>query len=522
MSQIPSRVWDIFLPAVLFVVALGLRLPNLLTVPGLKDEYIVINYALDLSEKWRVLLVGETSYIGPFWIYLNALIISIFGRHIEQPRATVMLIGALTVVATFFFAKELVHGDRRVGIIAALLLAFNPQHIMWNSHIAHSNHTTPFFIILAFYFYLVATRRERPALLIAAGLFFGIAAQTHPTALAAAPIFIVDFLLLPRTRKLLRTPYPYVAAGVALLVFSPVLIHNMVTQASAIQEAARRDYAFQPSFSPPELVARAYELDVQMAFLVSGEVKPPPVNQHAQDVSLAIAYFVITAACLVWFTRRDFFPLIAILVGAFGLLVINDIYLNFQGRYVAYMLPVLFAAYAAAGVALWDWAGAQKIRPGGFRVVKWGTRLACLAVLLGLIFTSHWNLQERYALAAEAPVGEQVWLDMVRYAQERPELPLWISSDVAKVKTGKVLLYYLRLAQRPVEVVQVQDAAQIRAVRERISGTPSGILISSETVAVELGGGLKPQTISSCRCSRQSRHAVPAALYVWDNAVSHR
>lgn len=520
MSQIPSWAWNLFISGGLFLLALGLRLPNLLTVPGIKDEYVVINYALDISEKWRLLLVGETSYIGPFWIYLNALIISIFGRHLEQPRATVMVLGALTVVATFFLAKELVHGDRRVGIIAALLLAFNPQHIMWNSHIAHSNHTTPLFIILAFYFYLVATRRMRPAWLIAAGVFFGIAAQTHATALAAAPIFLVDLMFSSRTRTLLRTPYPYLAAGMALLVLSPVLIHNAVTQASAIQEATIRDYAFQPSFSPPELAARAYEFNLQMTFLVSGEVKPPPVNQPTEDLLLAAAFFIITAACLVWFSRRDPFPLIAIPVGAFGLLVINDLYLNFQGRYVAYMLPVLFAVYAAAGVALWDRVSDQKIGFGDRRVAKYGIRLACLAMLLGLIFVSHSNLQERYASAAKSTASEQIWLEMVRYAKARPGLPLWIGSDLARKKTGKVLFYYMRLAQQPVEVVQVQDAAQIEAVRERIAKVPSGILITSDMVAHGLGSALKPQTTNACRCSSKSRKAVSVGLYLWETPVS--
>ncbi len=310
----PTRVNPLFIDTLLaitlFGIALALRLPNFLTVPELKDEFKIINHALNIVEYGRLPLVGTTGYVGPFWFYFNAAIINLFRYHLEQPRATVMVIGALTVVATYFLAKELARGDRRVGVIAALLLAFNAQHIVWNSHVAYSNHTTPFFVTLAFYFYVRATRRGQPWWLITAAVAYGIAAQTHATALAVAPIFFVDLFLVRRNRTLLRTPYPYAAAALALLIFSPVLVHNWITRGSAIRDASVRDYAFQPTISPIEVGNRAYEYTFQVMNLVTGALKTPAAVELANALPFTTVFVGITVGGLIWFSRHEPFPLI--------------------------------------------------------------------------------------------------------------------------------------------------------------------------------------------------------------------
>src|SRR5262245_7272222 len=135
--------------AILFALAVALRLPNFQTVPPLTDEFKEVTRALDLYELGTPTWVAPASYIGPLFTYLLALVFRLVGVSLLVPRSVVLIFGALTVVLTFYLGKTLARGDWRVGAVAGLLLATNSHHILFNSHIAWSNDVTPFFTTLA-------------------------------------------------------------------------------------------------------------------------------------------------------------------------------------------------------------------------------------------------------------------------------------------------------------------------------------------------------------------------------------
>jgi 4-amino-4-deoxy-L-arabinose transferase-like glycosyltransferase len=192
MRQVPR---DIPLAGGLFLGAILLRLPNLMTVPFFTDEIGFIRAAMALLEQHQWRLVAVNGYEGPLFTDTLAFVLWLFGYHLYIPRALVLFLGGLTVVAVYFLGKEWAHGDRRVGLLAACFLAVNSYHIVFNSHIAWSNETTPLFIVLTLLAYTRATHPRRARWLIVAGFLYGLAVQSHPSALALAPALILDFLL---------------------------------------------------------------------------------------------------------------------------------------------------------------------------------------------------------------------------------------------------------------------------------------------------------------------------------------
>ncbi len=152
------------------------------------------------------------------------------------------------------------------------------------------------------------------------------------------------------------------------------------------------------------------------------------------------------------------------------------------------------------------------------RLVEYGVRGGLIVLLIGLLGSSMKSVQERYDVAARQVSGEQAWIDRVRYAQERSDLPVWITSDLTQKKTGKVLLYYFRLEQHAVHVVEVQEQVQIEALNQQIAEMQELILIASVAVVAELEIELEQQFGHICRCSPSSQQAIPASHYTWQSA----
>jgi 4-amino-4-deoxy-L-arabinose transferase-like glycosyltransferase len=79
---------------------------------------------------------------------------------------------------------------------------------------------------MALYFTVRALDAERPAWLLAAGAATGWAVLGKYTGFLLAPQILLVLLLDPRGRRMLRTVWPWLGAGLALALFSPVVIWN--------------------------------------------------------------------------------------------------------------------------------------------------------------------------------------------------------------------------------------------------------------------------------------------------------
>src|SRR5439155_2046823 len=109
----------------------------------------------------------------------------LFGLDPDLPRILALVAGVATVPAAYWLGREL--HSRAAGLLAAVLVAAMPFHILIASHVGWSHCLTPLFATLALAALARALRRgEGPALALA-GLLVGLALQTHPLAVLLLP-----------------------------------------------------------------------------------------------------------------------------------------------------------------------------------------------------------------------------------------------------------------------------------------------------------------------------------------------
>jgi len=130
---------------------------------------------------------------------LGAIGLLFFGVKDYAILYTSAIFGVLSIILIYLIAKNIF--SEITAFLAALLLAVSPFHITY-SRSGYSQVTATFFILLGIYFYLKATEK-RNKFLILAGLSFGYAVTCHPNQLWIMSIFIFDFLVYKKIRRLI-------------------------------------------------------------------------------------------------------------------------------------------------------------------------------------------------------------------------------------------------------------------------------------------------------------------------------
>lgn len=115
--------------------------------------------------------------------------------------------------------------DKRAVILAVLMPFAAPEYGLFASRILPDTGLIPF--SLAMVWSLVRlTESGDGRWWLAAGLFGGLALLSKYTAVFLAPAILAFLLVPPWRARWFRSPYPWIAMVIALLVFSPVLVWN--------------------------------------------------------------------------------------------------------------------------------------------------------------------------------------------------------------------------------------------------------------------------------------------------------
>jgi 4-amino-4-deoxy-L-arabinose transferase-like glycosyltransferase len=121
--------------AVVIVVLMGVgayfRLTHLTMVSPHVDEYLTVWAAQKIIEHGYPLLPSGFIYLpGVLFSYLDALFIYLFGSSEGVARLPSLLIGLFSVPLIYLLGKRMF--SRGVGLLAAALLAFSPEAIVWS------------------------------------------------------------------------------------------------------------------------------------------------------------------------------------------------------------------------------------------------------------------------------------------------------------------------------------------------------------------------------------------------------
>ncbi|HET8628331.1 MAG TPA: glycosyltransferase family 39 protein [Thermomicrobiales bacterium] len=471
-AWLQSRWAEAVLALALVAGAAAVRWPYLMRLPHFTDETDEVRWALAI---WRgeilPLTAADRSY-GPLHAYLLATGLWLVGPSMLLPRALALAIGALTVGATYLLGREL--AGRGAGLLAAALLLTSPQHIVVNSHVAWQNATTPFYSTLCCW--ALARALREPAeigagrggrWLVAAGFLYGLTVQTHVGTLVLAPALAAAALLALAARRawgILRRPWPYAAVGAALPAYGPVLAYNLTHGLAGVRRVrARRDYAYETHPGWDSYHRNLGRLLGELARMLSDPFRLParPLHYLTSPYLLAVVGLALLGLALLARGGRPL-PLLALLSTAAVLPYFNHAYgvagdrFLLTGRYVAFLLPPLLVAVAAAALALAGRALAAVPRRWRAPAAAAPLALVALLVLYPLLPLARYYREE----AARDPDNAAFLAAVQTIEAERgPGTPVWLDQRLDKVDLHdgadalNILDYLLTLDRQPHRVV---------------------------------------------------------------------
>ncbi len=201
----PSPNWD--------EVSLGYNAYSILQTG--KDEYGVF---------LPLILRSYDDYKPALYTYCIIPFIKIFGLNVLSVRLPSAIFGILTVVATYFLAKELFRKNFFLPYLTSFLLAISPWHIQF-SRIAFESNVGLSFNIFSLLTFLVGLRR--PIFLLLSSLLMATNLYVYQSEKVFTPLLL--FILVAIFRKelfFLPKKYIYSAIVIGCLISLPLLINT--------------------------------------------------------------------------------------------------------------------------------------------------------------------------------------------------------------------------------------------------------------------------------------------------------
>jgi 4-amino-4-deoxy-L-arabinose transferase-like glycosyltransferase len=187
------------------IMALAIRLWKLgdaVSIP-VSDEYTFAQMALNLQtdNRYSLLHPFDTGYAFS-WVYpyLTAASLSLLGSTVESLRLPSVAFGTLTVPALYLLGKYLF--NRRIGLLAAIILATFPPHIHL-SRMALNNIADPLFGILALAFAIRGLQSTRRADFVLSGIALGLTHYFYEAGRLVFPPLVILYLM-PTFQRLYR------------------------------------------------------------------------------------------------------------------------------------------------------------------------------------------------------------------------------------------------------------------------------------------------------------------------------
>ena len=374
---------------------------------------------LDFSQLTEPGLLGVESRLNPRWFNYGSLPLYVLSglKSLASPftdqdwnlfdlrfpgRNLAAIADTITVLFVFLLATRLV-GDRRAGLIAALLAAMAAIHIQ-NAHYTAVDAPMTMFIIATIYFStrLVQERRQKYALL--AGVMLGLAIATKFSAAPVALALGTAHLLLLIGPSIVSRSAPNVTPSdvkfvlrYAVLSGSAALIALLVTQPYMIIDWSTY---FSNVYQQSEMVRRTIDLAFTRQY-----IDTPAFLYQIRQLStwgLGISLGIAVWLGLIWalartVVKRDL-AFVVVLSFLIPYLVVNG---QFEVKFLRYMLPATPLLIVFTGGAIW-WVYTWVI-PRIHRVARVG--LYALGAI-AFLFLAHYTIAYLNVFTGPHPAQE--------------------------------------------------------------------------------------------------------------------
>ncbi len=155
---------------------------------------------------------------APLIAWLTHLSRMVIGDSLHAIRVLPALAFATEVLLTGLITREL--GGRRWSILLACTSILVTPVALANGDRLSMNPLEPVFWMGCVYFLLLALQRERPQLLIWCGVFLGLGLENKHSTVFFIGALVAGLLLSPQ-RRVLRSKWFWIAAGIAFLIALP-------------------------------------------------------------------------------------------------------------------------------------------------------------------------------------------------------------------------------------------------------------------------------------------------------------
>ncbi len=146
--------------------------------------------------------------------------------------------------------------DAATAVCAVLLFTVLPVYFMFGMIMTPVAPLTACWAATLYYFYR-ALIDEDPTAWLGAGVFLGLGMLSKYTIVLLAFAVLAFMFTDSRARRWFRRPAPWVAAGIALLLFSPVIVWNFQHDWISFAFQGPRRVAGSFEFNLPDLLAAA-------------------------------------------------------------------------------------------------------------------------------------------------------------------------------------------------------------------------------------------------------------------------
>ena len=444
----------------LFLLALALRLPYLHDVPRYPwDELRETRVALSILRGEAFPLTNFDGYIGALYNYILAGAFLVFGEHPVIPHLVVAFISSATAPVVYLFGKEI--DNRTTGFIAATLLCCNAQQIFNGSHFGYSNSLTPAFTTLALWLICRALKGKRPWSFVAGAFTFGLALQTHPTAVVLVPAIVTVFFL--GGRPWLRGRWPVLVIGAASLGCANVIAYNLTTFGGGVVAglAQREIYASGRPLTLglyPAHFLRGIGMFLRL-FEASGIWPSTPVPWWPETLLLQVSPICLLVGCVLLVLRRQYLIPIT-LISSIVLLPLLLAYQVDWYRYWMLALPPGLVAIAFGITSAVRWVGALRRSWPVYSVTA-----LCVAILAAHPLPALWRM---YAVRSQVhPTNREMdrLAALVLNAVRPGEVVLIYEFILAQPKPdesseARTLSYLLLLSREGTSLMVLRESAE--------------------------------------------------------------
>ena len=194
------------------------------------EGFYLANGVADASRDFFAPLVSPLDANNP-WVYpvVLATALRILGSTTAVARAVSIVASMSTIVLTFALGKRLYNA--RIGLVAAVLLAFMPGHMLVGRNI-QIDALMLTLMVAASYAYVRAAQSQSRGWSLAAGVLLGIGALTKLPVLLLIPGFVVWELWRTHDLSWVRKPSTWMTATAFAVVLAPWYAYRLLASST--------------------------------------------------------------------------------------------------------------------------------------------------------------------------------------------------------------------------------------------------------------------------------------------------